>query len=245
MTIVRPTLLFFAFVALVLLTMAGCSALPEEIGREPMMTPVGTGLVVDQVGSIGETVETDPAPSPGSTWRNRSATLFQDPRAVRPGDVLTVNISMKDKATLDSSSNRSRDSRRSLSGSIDFALDWLGITKSGDAEFNAKADGATSTQGKGATKRSESIDLQVAAVVTERLPNGNMVISGTQEVRVNYELRVLSVTGIVRPRDIAPDNTVSYDKIAEARISYGGRGRAMEVQQPGWGQQIIDNVSPF
>ena len=89
------------------------------------------------------------------------------------------------------------------------------------------------------------IDLLVAAVVSDVLPNGNLVISGSQEVRVNFEMRVLNVAGIVRPVDISADNSIAYEKIAEARIAYGGRGRLMEVQQPPWGQQLVDNVSPF
>src|SRR4029079_3103340 len=115
----------------------------------------------------------------------------------------------------------------------------------GDHSISASADASTSTDGKGAIQRSESIELLVAAVVSELLSNGNMVISGTQEVRVNFELRELNVAGIVRPRDISTDNSISYDKIAEARIAYGGRGRMTEVQQPGWGQQVIDLISPY
>ena len=98
---------------------------------------------------------------------------------------------------------------------------------------------------KGAINRSESIELLVAAVVSDVLPNGNLIISGTQEVRVNFEVRVLTVQGIVRPRDISTENMVSYEKIAEARISYGGRGRITDVQQPAWGQQLLDTLSPF
>ena len=87
--------------------------------------------------------------------------------------------------------------------------------------------------------------MSVGAVVTDVLPNGNLIVSGSQEVRVNYELRVLNIAGIVRPRDISKENTIAYNKIAEARISYGGRGRMMEVQQPGWGQQIFDRFRPL
>ena len=111
----------------------------------------------------------------------------------------------------------------------------------GDASLDSK----TKTNADGATERSETIELNVAAVVTDVLPNGNLVIKGSQEVRVNYELRVLTIAGIVRPSDIGGQNTISYERIAEARISYGGRGRISEVQQPAYGQQILDNVLPF
>jgi flagellar L-ring protein precursor FlgH len=110
---------------------------------------------------------------------------------------------------------------------------------------DGSVDSATKTNGAGATSRSEDMVLNVAAVVTDVLPNGNLLISGSQEVRVNYELRVLTIAGIVRPQDIGPENTISYERIAEARISYGGRGRLSEVQQPAWGHQVVDQVLPF
>ena len=150
-------------------------------------------------------------------------------------------ISINDRAKLKNESERNRTAKRTLGLGGSFDVDGAG------SEANIKGDISSNTdsQGSGATTRSENIDLSVAAVVTDVLPNGNLVISGTQEVRVNFEVRVLSVAGVLRPRDIATDNTVSYDKIAEARISYGGRGRITEVQQPGWGQQIVDMVAPY
>ncbi len=224
---------------------AACSVTPEEMGREPLLSPVGAGMVVDQVGSIQEHVERPMPVSRGSTWRDSAASLVQDPRADRPGDVLTITIDMRDRASLDTNSERSRDARRSMSTSLDYVLGLFGIDRQGSGEVTFDADGATSAQGRGTTEREERLKLRVAAVVTDRMPNGNLVVSGSQEVRVNYELRVVNVAGIVRPRDISPDNTIPYEKIAEARISVGGRGRAMEVQQPAWGQQVLDQVLPF
>ena len=173
--------------------------------------------------------------SDNSFWHDASADLFRDPRAMRAGDVVTVKISIKDKASLDSTSERSRDSSSNHAYDLSYDINAGGIKKKGDATLGGNASAKTSTKGEGAITRSESIDLLVAAVVTDVLPNGNLVISGTQEVRVNFEVRVLSVAGVLRPRDIATDNTVSYDKIAEARISYGGRGRIYRGAATGLG----------
>ncbi|MGH6860266.1 MAG: flagellar basal body L-ring protein FlgH, partial [Phyllobacterium sp.] len=119
-----------------------------------------------------------------------------------------------------------------------------GVTAS-DLGGNLDLNSDSRSKGEGKIERSEKIDLSVAAIVTNILPNGNLVIRGSQEIRVNNELRVLNVAGVVRPRDISGYNTISYEKIAEARISYGGRGRQTEVQQPPWGQQVLDAVSPI
>jgi flagellar L-ring protein FlgH len=231
--------------SLICLSVAACSVAPRDIAREPHLTPLGSGLAVDRVHPVVETAQPAARFAGASTWRDTSADLFRDARAGRVGDVITVKIAMKDKASLDSSSNRSRDATGAIGGTLKYALAAIGLTGSGEAELDAKLKGATSTQGRGAISRSESIDLMLAAVVTEVLPNGNLVISGSQEVRVNFEVRVLNVAGIVRPSDVGSENLISYDKIAEARISYGGRGRITEVQQPAWGQQIVDLLSPY
>lgn len=233
-----------AFLAVAVL-ISGCGHNVKDIGREPHMTPVGAGLRPDRVAVLS-----DPVPSPtyrrgNSFWQDTSADLFRDPRAMRVGDVVTVRISIKDKASLDNTSERSRDAKRNLNANTSYELNYPFLKGKGDGKIDSTIGAATSTKGEGVITRSESIELLVAAVVSEVLPNGNLVISGTQEVRVNFEVRVLSVAGVVRPRDIATDNSVSYDKIAEARISYAGRGRLSEVQQPAWGQQILDWLSPF
>lgn len=224
----------------------GCGSGPVEIGRPPTLSAVGSGLLADRVSLPAEPI-TQPSYRPGnSIWQDTSADLFRDPRARKIGDVVTVKISIKDKATLDNNSKRSRDSTTKLKPKIGYDLATSGgLAHTGDMSVDVEAEAETSTDSKGGINRSEKIELLVAAVVTGVLPNGNLIISGTQEVRVNFEVRELSVAGIVRPRDISTDNAVGYDKIAEARISYGGRGRITEVQQPAIGQQLFDLLTPF
>ena len=218
------------------LALSGCAVAPSDIGREPRMSPVGSGLQanVDQFSAYSF-----PAPlrtSPQSLWDDNRANFFRDPRASRVGDVLTVTISMDEKATLDNSSDRSAKSTLS---------DGLTVSVKDKTTGQLDATSTSKYEGTGTIDRSEKIQLSIAAVVSGVLPDGNMIVSGSQEVRVNYEMRLLNVAGIVRPRDISKDNTIPYDKIAEARISYGGRGRSSEVQQPGWGQQIFDAIKPY
>src|SRR3954467_2138117 len=223
-----------------LLLLGGCAPnYFSEVGRPPQLSPVGEGLRSNAYAMpVAPRIHTPV--SYRSTWDDGND-LYRDPRAQRVGDIVTVVISMQDKAKLDNKTDRSRDSQ------IKFGLDFLanlgGFGDSGKTTANLNSN--TSTKGAGQIDRAEDIKLSVAAIVTGLLPNGDLMISGSQEVRVNAEMRVLTVGGIVHPQDISRGNAISYEKIAEARISYGGRGRLMDVQQPGWGHQVYDTVAPF
>jgi flagellar L-ring protein precursor FlgH len=213
----------------------------DEVGVAPQLSPVGSGLVVAAADS--DVAQAYPLPEEGSGgWIGGPADLFRDQRAHGAGDIVTVLISIDDKASLNNNSNRSRKSQ--AGADLSFGYDVLGVV---GADLNGEGDvnSNSSSSGQGSTVRSEKIKLSIAAVVTGVLPNGNLLINGSQEILVNYESRILRIAGVVHPRDISSDNTVSYEKIAEARISYGGRGRISEVQQPGWGQQLWDRITPF
>lgn len=224
--------------AAMLLSLGACAS--SELGREPAMTPVGYGLTVARE-PVPTVFPTAGRTSHYSLWTQNSADLFQDPRAKKVGDVVTINIQINDKAQFDNASDRSRNSKINLGFGAKYDFNGRSGGYSADGDIRS----GSSTEGQGSIDRSEKLRLSVAAVVTEVLPNGNMIISGSQEVRVNFEVRVLNIAGIVRPSDVSRKNTISYDKIAEARISYGGRGRITDVQQPAWGQQIYDAVTPF
>lgn len=185
--------------------------------------------------------------SPNSLWQSGSRTFFKDQRARAIGDILTVKVEISDKAAFDNSSERTRKSSDStgVGGALGTAIDKIALPAGTSSSDLASTEGASSYKGTGTIDRSESLSTNVAAVVTQLLPNGNLVIEGRQEVRVNYEIRELVVAGVVRPEDIAADNTIESTKIAEARISYGGRGQISDVQQPRNGQQVLDILLPF
>lgn len=222
--------------------LAGCAVHPSEIGREPSMTPVGSALAPEHMVAKSGYYPARPSGNEYSTWTDRAASLFTANRAISKGDIVTVKIAINDRAKLDNQSERNRKSTRSLGLSGNFSTS---SGASGDASAEGNINSGTDFEGSGGTTRSETIDLSIAAVVVEELANGNLLIQGSQEVRVNAEMRILTITGIVRPSDIGPDNTVDYERIAEARISYGGRGRITEVQQPPYGQQALDLYLPF
>jgi flagellar L-ring protein FlgH len=239
---VRPLLLVPALLLAALLS--GCASREQmnALGKEPALTPVGSGY--ERVGDAAYSYPREPAQPTRkfSLWDDRQSRLFTDPRALSTGDILTVKISLDDRARFKNESERERTASRSLGVGLDLSWEWIkGINGNADVDL----DSDTKSKGAGSIARSEQLDLSIAAVVTEVLPNGNLLIRGSQEVRVNAELRVLTIAGIVRVQDIGADNTIPYERIAEARISYGGRGRISEVQQPPLGQQVIDAASPL
>jgi flagellar L-ring protein precursor FlgH len=222
------------------LALCGCAPPVQDFMRAPALSPVGSGI-----GETGaDAMELPPAAR--AVAAPRAVNLYTDQRVAHVGDIVTVAIVINDKAVVGNSSDR----KTTASGT--FGFDWLfqPVTNSSGSQptpgsWKHDFNSTSASQGNGDINRSEQINLSVPAVVTHVLPNGNLVIRGSQELRVNFELRELTIAGIVRPSDITRDNIVAYDHIAEARISYGGRGRITEAQQPGWGQQVYDIVKPY
>lgn len=189
-----------------------------------------------------------PPPRPNSLWRAGSRSFFNDQRASRMGDILTVNIEIRDKAEVTNSSDRSRQSSTDVGVSHFFGLEHA-ASEIAPGAFDPSnlvgAQGQSDSTNSGAINREEKIQLTVAAVIVDQLPNGNLVIAGRQEVRVNGEVRELTVSGVIRPEDISPENTINHTQIAEARISYGGQGTVSDMQQPRYGSQLFDIIMPW
>ncbi len=232
--------------------LAACNTVDrlEQIGATPPLTPV-----MDPTQSPDYRPVNVPMPQqeqvayqPNSLWREGSRTFFKDQRAARVGDVLTINIEIDDKAKVANTSARGRTNTENsgVPNLLGFETQIGGVLPDGaDPSKLLSMNSDSNSRGTGSVDRSEKINLTIAAIVTQVLPNGNLVIQGRQEVRVNYEVRELLVGGIVRPDDIANDNTINHTQIAEARISYGGRGQITDVQQPRYGQQFLDVIWPF
>lgn len=232
------------------LTACGTASRIASIGDAPALSPIQNPNAHKNYEPI-----TLPMPrpervehQPNSLWRSGAKNFFDDQRAARIGDIITVQIDISDKAAIDNTTERSR------SGSEDSNLTaLLGMQASlanilpeaVDPSSLANFGSSSTTSGSGSVDRSETVSLTVAAIITQKLPNGNLVIQGRQEVRVNFEVRELLISGVVRPEDISHANTIQHTQIAEARISYGGRGQITDLQQPRYGQQLYDIVFPF
>ena len=234
------------------ISLSACSAADRlaNIGTPPEMAPIENPVAQEDYRPVSM-----PMPAPerikkqkNSLWASDRQTFFEDQRADQVGDILTVMIDIKDEAELDNETERTRTSGEdanlnSLLG-YELALDRV-LPQAVDNTDLIDATATSNHKGTGSVQREEEVKMTLAAIITQVLPNGNMVIQGRQEVRVNFEKRILELAGVIRPEDISIDNTISYDKIAEARISYGGKGQITDVQQPRYGQQVYDILFPF
>jgi flagellar L-ring protein precursor FlgH len=242
----------FLLLTTTILALAACNAFDRasEIGDAPKMASIE-----DPTHSPGYIPVKMPMPppnlsssEPNSLWHTGARAFFRDQRASRVGDILTVIVTINDQAQIQNETKRSRDNSDTANATNFLGFEshlhnWLPKAVSPTSLIDTAS--TLSNDGKGSIARQEQIDLRVAAEIIQVLPNGNLVLQGKQQVDVNYDLRELNINGIIRPQDISADNTVSYDQIAEARIAYGGRGDIQDVQQPRYGDQLIDILMPF
>ncbi len=234
-----------------LLLLSGCGSLTRlsEVGRPPAMTPPSDPTADPSWRPLSMPMpRPEPPPADGnSLWRTGSRAFFKDQRASQVGDVVTIVVNISDIANLQNNSTQGNTGSETMGMPNMFGLEGAlpHIIKAVNPSSLVSTNSAGNSTGTGQIKRAEQVQLRLAGVITQVLPNGNLVVSARQEVRVNSELRELQVGGVVRPQDIASDNTVQHDRMAEARIAYGGRGQLTDHQTPRWGQQILDIVLPF
>src|ERR1035441_2665702 len=223
---------------------SGCSSIDRlsQIGEQPKLAAVD-----NPTAAPGYKPVQMPMPKPetvsynaNSLWRNGSRSFFKDQRAHQIGDLLTVTVNITDQANFANETQRSRTATEDSGITAFLGSNLLTGKTTALPGRLLSADSTSATDGKGSIQRQETLQTNVAAVVTQLLPNGNLVVEGRQEIRVNYEKRELIVAGIVRPEDLQSDNTIDSSKIAQARIAYGGRGQLTDVQQPRYGQQVMD-----
>lgn len=232
--------------------LSGCNAMKRlsEVGEPPRLSSIDNPTQSENYRPVSLPM---PAPqvaerNPNSLWRSGARSFFKDQRANQVGDILTVVVEMQDNANLSNNTLRSRTNSEDLAVPNLFGLEaeLTGVLPEAiDPTAMVGMNSNSSNRGNGTLDRTEAINLRVAAIVIQVLPNGNYVIHGRQEIRVNSEVREVQIAGVIRAADISSANEVDYDKIAEARISYGGRGTISDVQQPRYGSQILDIVLPF
>lgn len=233
----------------VVLAASACGRL-AEVGKAPDFSPLEGSYQHHAMYSapMPDVADPDQPGEAASLWTAGRSSLFGDRRASHRGDILTVVIQIDEKAEISNETDRSRSGTEEMGIPSFFGIPQRLDRKLPEGASMADAvetDSSSSYKGEGSVARKEKLTLRVAATVVEDLPNGVLRIEGQQEVRVNNELRELIVTGYVRPADISRQNEVTYDKIAGARIAYGGRGQITDVQQPRYGQQITDIILPF
>lgn len=244
----------FVSASLLMATMlSGCGTWDrlKNVGKHPEMTPIENPVEAAgyQPVSLPMPQKIEESAGANSLWKPGSSGFFKDQRAQKVGDIITVKVSAQDNALIESEVEQNRDDNKDSIG-VGSLLGYEGNFKDylPDAVVPSNLIDVTSNReisGDGKVDRKEKIEMTMAAIVTQVLPNGNLVIEGTQEIRVNYELRQMTVRGVIRRADIQSDNSIESSKIAELRVTYGGKGVVSDVQQPRYGRQLIDILMPF
>lgn len=245
----------FKVASIIVFTFAACSCSTydriKNIGQAPDLAPTENPAGLHggrEVAMPMPVAYTDQKGNANSLWRPGSRAFFKDQRARQTGDIVTIVIDINDRARLDNTTERRRSNGESAElpafGGLEQSLVNALPTGANAAQL-VDLSSDSSSRGEGSVDRQEDVELTIAAIVTQVLPNGNLVVAGKQEVRVNYEIRELTVTGVIRPEDISNANRINHTQIAEARISYGGRGQLTDVQQARYGQQLYDILFPF
>jgi flagellar L-ring protein precursor FlgH len=232
----------------VAVSLAGCGTFDRlsRVGRDPTMTPTEDPTKDPKWRPITMPMPaTRPSPNEANAlWRSGSRAFFKDQRAAQVGDIVTVLVNMNDAANLKNVTSAARTSTESGGIPNFFGLETM-VPKAVNPSTLISASSSNNNTGTGQIQRTEAVTLRLAGIVTQVLPNGNLVIAASQEFMVNSELRELRVTGVIRPQDIASDNTVLHDRMAEARIAYGGKGQLTDLQRARWGQEMMDILMPF
>lgn len=249
----------FLLASLVIIALSSCSSAQldrlEWVGKEPPMQPVQpkfeNKIAWPTENKSDEEKKALSNRSANSLWNKSSKTFFKDQRAAKIGDIMKVKITVSDRAQLDNTTERKRNETNKTGVPNFFGLEETltgflpGKADTSTSSSLISTSGALNNKGEGKINRQENIETEIAAVVTDILPNGNFVIYGSQEMRVNYEVRQVTVQGVVRPEDVDPNNQIESSQIAEARISYGGKGVITDLQQPRIGNQVADILSPW
>lgn len=234
---------------ILLVALASCERL-DHVGQPPALSPQSESVERQAMVFAGLPARTPDISGyrQASLWSGDETSLFGDRRAFTKGDILTVMVEIDDEAEISNTSSRSRSSAESLGIAHLWGLPQRqnkGLPDGASLDTAVDLDSSSTSQGNGSVRRNEKLTLRIAATVVDVLPNNVLRIEGAQEVRVNFELRELFVSGFVRRADITRQNEITYDKMASARISYGGRGQISDVQQPRIGQQVLDVLLPF
>ena len=260
-------------ILLVSLFLVSCTDSMKQLKRVGKIPPMSKVEV--PVNQTANTVDSEKAyiahvKKTNSLWKPGSTTFFRDNRAWNIGDIVKVVVEIKDSAKVNSATKQSRNSEDDLNVETLFnnskntkatvvttpnasqvlqseAASKLPIPLLQDTLLGTLVDlkSKYTHNGAGNINRQENVTTQIAANVMQVLPNGNLVIFGHQEVRINYELREIKVAGIIRPKDISATNAINLDQIAQARVSYGGRGVVSDVQNPKLGAQVLEIIKPF